>query len=85
MTDEQIAKALGWPTWKPASDGPDDLVNRIRRLVAAAVAAERERCAQECEDIAEQADESWDVYADPNDQGRAIGAGECAAAIRALD
>jgi hypothetical protein len=46
------------------------------------IAAERERCAKVCEDMSEQADESWEVYAD---QGAQSGLEKCAAAIRALD
>lgn len=48
-----------------------------------AVAAEREACASLCEEIEENCWETWDSLADPQDQGSAIGAAHCAAAIRA--
>ena len=51
----------------------------------AAIAAERERCANVCEQIEDDAYALWRTLADPTEQGRSIGAGHCADAIRALD
>lgn len=42
-----------------------------------------ERCAQVCDEIAAQAWALWKLGADPTDQGRCIGAEQCAQAIRA--
>ena len=44
---------------------------------------ERERCAKVCDEVEENCWETWDSQADPTDQGAAIGAAHCAAAIRA--
>lgn len=41
------------------------------------------RCAQVCDEIAAQAWALWKLGADPTDQGRCIGAEQCAQAIRA--
>ena len=51
--------------------------------LAAAVAAERERCAKICEEVESQAWALWKTTADPIEQGRNIGAQHCADAIRA--
>lgn len=40
-------------------------------------------CAQVCDEIAAQAWALWKLGADPTDQGRCIGAEQCAQAIRA--
>lgn len=48
-----------------------------------AVAAERARCAQICEEVEAQAWALWRTTADPIEQGRHIGAQHCADAIRA--
>jgi GNAT superfamily N-acetyltransferase len=44
-------------------------------------AAERERCAKACQAIEAAAWALWKMHADPNDQGRSIGAQECSDAI----
>ena len=52
-------------------------------VFAALVAAhEREQCAKVCEEIEMQGHALWDRTADPDAQGRATGAMDCAAAIR---
>ena len=43
MTDEQIAQHMGWLSWPRVLD--DSMARRVITLVAAAEAAERERCA----------------------------------------
>jgi len=57
-------------------DGPT-----LWNAVARAVAAERERCAKVCEAIESQAWAAWKRAADPVEQGRSIGAGQCADSI----
>lgn len=49
-----------------------------------AVALERERCAKLCEEIEMNAHALWDRTADPEAQGRWIGAADCVAAIRGM-
>ena len=60
-----------------------DLTLPLKRFAALVAAHEREACARLCEEIQETCWESWDTQADPLDQGSAICAGHCAAAIRA--
>ena len=55
----------------------------LERFAALVAAAEREACARACDEVEEKSWESWDSQADPTDQGSAIGAAHCAAAIRA--
>ena len=58
----------------------DETLERFATLVAA---AEREACAKICEEVESRAEELWDKFAYPEDQGMASGARQCAAAIRA--
>lgn len=51
-------------------------------MVEQAVKAERDACAKVCEEIEMQGHSLWDRTADPDAQGRATGAMDCAAAIR---
>ena len=44
---------------------------------------EREACAKVCEEVESRAEELWDKFAYPEDQGMASGARQCATAIRA--
>ena len=53
---------------------------RFAELVAA---HEREACAKACEEVESRAEELWDKFAYPEDQGMASGARQCATAIRA--
>lgn len=55
----------------------------IHRFAALVAVAERKACAKVCEEIEENCWETWDSLADSQDQGSAIGAAHCAAAIRA--
>jgi hypothetical protein len=43
-----------------------------------------ERCAAECDEVSLQAVTAWKLAYQPQDQGREIGADDCAAAIRQL-
>ena len=43
-----------------------------------------EECAKVCDDIEDSAWALWKTTADPNEQGRSIGADHCADSIRAL-
>ena len=58
----------------------DETLERFAALVAA---AERRACAEACEEVESRAEELWDKFAYPEDQGMASGARQCAAAIRA--
>ena len=57
-----------------------DAFERFAVLVAA---AERRACAEACEEVESRAEELWDKFAYPEDQGMASGARQCATAIRA--
>lgn len=54
-----------------------------KKVIADAVAAEREACAKVCEEVESRAEELWDKFAYPEDQGMASGARQCTTAIRA--
>ena len=56
---------------------------QIREGLKALVVSEREACAKVCEEVESRAEELWDKFAYPEDQGMASGARQCAAAIRA--
>ena len=59
-------------------------LERFAALVAAsAIAEENEACAKICEEVESRAEELWDKFAYPEDQGMASGARQCATAIRA--
>ena len=58
-------------------------LNSVTRFAALVAAAEREACAKVCEEVESRAEELWDKFAYPEDQGMASGARQCAAAIRA--
>ena len=57
-----------------------DAFERFATLVAA---AEREACVKACEEVESRAEELWDKFAYPEDQGMASGARQCTTAIRA--
>jgi protein tyrosine phosphatase (PTP) superfamily phosphohydrolase (DUF442 family) len=56
---------------------------QVQRFAALVAAAEREACAEACEEVESRAEELWDKFAYPEDQGMASGARQCATAIRA--
>ena len=58
----------------------DETLERFAALVAA---HEREACAKVCEEVESRAEELWDKFAYPEDQGMASGARQCTTAIRA--
>lgn len=64
----------GW-LWWPISGYTADQMR-------AAILEERERCAKICDDVSLQAVTAWKLAYQPQDQGREIGADECAYAIR---
>jgi hypothetical protein len=55
----------------------DEWVKALARLIV-------ERCAAECDEVSLQAVTAWKLAYQPQDQGREIGADDCAAAIRQL-
>ncbi len=56
---------------------------KLERFAALVAAHEREACAKLCEEVESRAEELWDKFAYPEDQGMASGARQCATAIRA--
>jgi len=55
----------------------------VTRFAALVAAHEREACAKACEEVESRAEELWDKFAYPEDQGMASGARQCTTAIRA--
>lgn len=75
------------------TDNPADFTPKHRALplyttptaaIEIARVEERERCARVCEEIEMNAHALWDRTADPEAQGRGIGAADCAKQIREL-
>jgi hypothetical protein len=64
---------------EPARWGISEITDFYSRVAA----AEREACAGACEEVESRAEELWDKFAYPEDQGMASGARQCATAIRA--
>ena len=56
---------------------------QVQRFAALVAAHEREACAKVCEEVESRAEELWDKFAYPEDQGMASGARQCTTAIRA--
>jgi len=56
---------------------------QLERFAALVAASEREECAKICEEVESRAEELWDKFAYPEDQGMASGARQCTTAIRA--
>jgi len=57
--------------------------SQLERFAALVAATEREACATVCEEVESRAEELWDKFAYPEDQGMASGARQCTTAIRA--
>jgi hypothetical protein len=55
----------------------------MERFAALVAAEEREACVKACEEVESRAEELWDKFAYPEDQGMASGARQCTTAIRA--
>ena len=53
---------------------------QLERFAALVAAAERRACAEACEEVESRAEELWDKFAYPEDQGMASGARQCATA-----
>lgn len=58
-------------------------LEELERFAALVAAHEREACAKVCEEVESRAEELWDKFAYPEDQGMASGARQCTTAIRA--
>ena len=58
-------------------------VEELERFAGLVRAAERRACEEACEEVESRAEELWDKFAYPEDQGMASGARQCATAIRA--
>jgi hypothetical protein len=55
----------------------------VTRFAALVAEHERRACAEACEEVESRAEELWDKFAYPEDQGMASGARQCTTAIRA--
>ena len=55
----------------------------VYALCQIVAAREREACVKACEEVESRAEELWDKFAYPEDQGMASGARQCTTAIRA--
>jgi hypothetical protein len=75
----------GSPDWTPVKESLTVPVTmeQIERFAALVAAHEREACAKVCEEVESRAEELWDKFAYPEDQGMASGARQCTTAIRA--
>lgn len=85
MTRDEIIAMAKEAGSVSATFWPDDftgLMSVFERFAALVAAAEREACAKVCEDVSLQALTSWKLAYQPQDQGREMGADDCAAAIR---
>lgn len=73
------------PPYLCASYEGDDLYSgdQLMDVVRSAVLAEREACAKLCDEVSLQAVTAWKLAYQPQEQGREMGADDCAAAIRA--
>ncbi len=58
-------------------------IEELERFAALVAAAERSACAKVCEEVESRAEELWDKFAYPEDQGMASGARQCTTTIRA--
>ena len=58
-------------------------LEELERFAALVAAAERRACVKVCEEVESRAEELWDKFAYPEDQGMASGARQCTNAIRA--
>lgn len=79
----QITMAIGDPIPFVTAVAATNFAVELERFAALVAAAEREECAKVCEEVSLQAVTAWKLAYQPQDQGREMGADECAAAIRA--
>ncbi len=80
MTKEDIIRMA-----REAGLDPDlwNYTDAFERFAALVAAHERRACAKACEEVESRAEELWDKFAYPEDQGMASGARQCTTAIRA--
>jgi len=64
-------------------DSIEKLLEELEWQIEESVRNEREACAEACEEVESRAEELWDKFAYPEDQGMASGARQCTTAIRA--
>ena len=64
-------------------DSTEGLLKELEWQIEESVRNEREAGAKACEEVESRAEELWDKFAYPEDQGMASGARQCATAIRA--
>jgi len=86
---ERVAKAMwmacDWgPMLKPYEEVREADKRVIRMEARAAIAVALEEAAKVCDEIETAEHRKWKQYADMMAQGASDGAGDCAAAIRAL-
>ena len=63
-------------------DSIEKLLEELEWQIEERIRNEREACAEACEEVESRAEELWDKFAYPEDQGMASGARQCATAIR---
>ena len=78
----RMAQEAGFDPHDMSDDFTCNLID-IERFAALVAEHEREACAKVCEEVESRAEELWDKFAYPEDQGMASGARQCATAIRA--
>ena len=84
VADAEREKLAAWMMRQGYATGHGDTVEDLLKELEWQIAErEREACAKICEEVESRAEELWDKFAYPEDQGMASGARQCAAAIRA--
>ena len=64
-------------------DSIEKLLEELEWQIEERIRNERSACTKVCEEVESRAEELWDKFAYPEDQGMASGARQCATAIRA--
>ena len=63
-------------------DSIEKLLEELEWQIEERIRNERSACTKVCEEVESRAEELWDKFAYPEDQGMASGARQCATAIR---
>lgn len=80
----ELEKVATWIMQRGYATGHGDTVEDLLKELEWQVREhEREQCAKVCDEVSLQAVVSWKLAYHPEDQGREMGADECAHAIRA--
>jgi len=77
-------KLAAWMIERGYATGHGDTIkDLLKELEWQIKEREREACAKVCEEVESRAEELWDKFAYPEDQGMASGARQCTTAMRA--